>query len=81
MFDIGFSELLLIAIATLIAVGPKDLPNVLFKLGRATRQAKMYLNGIRNQYSEMMHEAEVQHYRQELKNLTVEEKRDDDAGA
>ena len=66
MFDVGFSELLLIAIAALIAIGPKDLPNVLFRLGRLTRQAKMFVNGVKNQYAEIMHEAEVTHYRKEI---------------
>ena len=66
MFDIGFSEILLVAIAALIAIGPKDLPNVLFRMGRLTRQGKIFVNGIRNQYSEIMHEAEVTHYRKEL---------------
>lgn len=28
MFDIGFTELLLIAVVTLVFVGPKDLPKV-----------------------------------------------------
>ncbi|MFZ4125009.1 MAG: Sec-independent protein translocase protein TatB [Rickettsiales bacterium] len=28
MFDVGFTELLLIAVVTLIFVGPKDLPKV-----------------------------------------------------
>lgn len=66
MFDIGFSELLLVAIAALIAIGPKDLPDMLFRLGRFTRQVKMFLNGVRNEYADIMHEAEVNHYRKQL---------------
>lgn len=66
MFDIGFSEVLLIAIAALIAIGPEDLPGMLFRLGRFTRQVKMFLGGLRNQYSEIMHEAEMQHYRKQI---------------
>lgn len=66
MFDIGLSEILLIAIVALIAIGPEDLPEVLFKLGRLTRQISIFVNGIRNQYSEIMHEAELEHYRKNL---------------
>lgn len=74
MFDIGMSEMLLIAIVALIAIGPEDLPGMLFRLGRFTRQVKMFLGGIRDQYSEIMHEAEVEHYRKEMtKNLIVDE--------
>lgn len=74
MFDVGFSEILLIAIAALVAIGPKDLPDMLFRLGRLTRQAKMFMNGVRNQYADIMHEAEVTHYRKELSSLVHEEK-------
>lgn len=66
MFDVGFSELFLIAIVAIIAIGPEDLPDALFRVGRFTRQVKMFLGGIRDQYSEIMHEAELAHYRKKL---------------
>ena len=68
MFDIGFSELLVIGVAALIAIGPKDLPDVLFRLGRVTRRVKIFLGGIRDQYADIMHEAEVEHYRKQYVN-------------
>ena len=40
MFDIGWSELLLIGIVALIVVGPKDLPRMFHALGRLTAKAK-----------------------------------------
>ena len=40
MFDIGWSELLLIGIVALIVVGPKDLPRMFQALGRLTAKAK-----------------------------------------
>lgn len=40
MFDIGWSELLLIGIVALIVVGPKDLPRMFNALGRFTAKAK-----------------------------------------
>jgi sec-independent protein translocase protein TatB len=66
MFDIGFSELLLIAIVSLIAIGPKDMPKLLFRFGRLMRQIRMFLNGFRDQYAQVMHEIEVDHYRKEF---------------
>jgi sec-independent protein translocase protein TatB len=79
MFDIGFSEILLVAIAALIAVGPKDLPEMLFKLGRFARRIKMFMNGIRNEYADIMHEAEVEHYRKQI-NLTEDKPKVSDGG-
>ena len=41
MFDIGWSELLLIGIVALIVVGPEDLPKLFHTLGRITSKARM----------------------------------------
>ncbi len=40
MFDIGWTELLLIGIVALIVVGPKDLPRMFAALGRFTAKAR-----------------------------------------
>ena len=43
MFNIGFSELVLILLVALIFVGPKDLPKVGAYLGRSVRKFKQYI--------------------------------------
>ena len=73
MFDVGFSELFLIAVVAIVAIGPEDLPEALFRLGRFSRQVKMFFSGIRDQYSEIMHEAEVAHYRKKLEQDVMDE--------
>ncbi|WP_201155514.1 Sec-independent protein translocase protein TatB, partial [Rhodobaculum claviforme] len=40
MFDIGWTELLIIGIVALIVVGPKDLPGMFRTLGRVTGKAR-----------------------------------------
>ena len=40
MFDVGWSELLLIGIVALIVVGPEDLPKMFRTLGRITARAR-----------------------------------------
>lgn len=74
MFEIGASEILLIAIVALIAIGPQDLPDILFRLGRLARRARMMMNGLRDQYSEIMHEAELNHYRKEFGAKLMDER-------
>jgi sec-independent protein translocase protein TatB len=74
MFDIGLSEILLIAVVAIVAIGPEDMPEALFRFGRFIRQVKIFLSGLQNQYSEIMHEAELQHYRRELNTQVIEHK-------
>ncbi len=73
MFDVGFSELFLIAVVAIIAIGPEDVPDALFRFGRFVRQVKMFTNGIRNQYADIMHEAEMDHYRKQLSKPVIED--------
>ena len=40
MFDIGWSELLVIAVVALIAIGPKELPGVLRTIGQWMGKAR-----------------------------------------
>ncbi len=44
MFNIGFSELIMILLVGFIIVGPKDLPRVARALGRWVRMAKEMYN-------------------------------------
>jgi sec-independent protein translocase protein TatB len=53
MFDIGMTELLLVAIVALIVVGPKDLPGMFRTLGRFTARAK----GMAREFSSAMEQA------------------------
>ena len=43
MFNIGFSELILILLVAFVVVGPKDLPKVARALGRGVRWVKTFI--------------------------------------
>ena len=53
MFDIGWSELLLIGIVALIVVGPKDLPVLFRKAGQFMGKAR----GMAREFSQAMEQA------------------------
>lgn len=67
MFEIGFSEIVLIAIVALLVTDPKDLPNIMFKAGRFFRKIKIISGRVTNTVSEVMHELEVESYREQFK--------------
>ena len=59
MFDIGWSELVVIAVVALIAIGPKELPGVLRMVGQWIGKARKMANEFQGQFQEAMREAEM----------------------
>jgi sec-independent protein translocase protein TatB len=51
MPQIGWSEILVIVVLTIIIIGPKDVPIVLRKVGSWIRSFKRYINNIQNELS------------------------------
>jgi sec-independent protein translocase protein TatB len=59
MFDISWSEFLLIGIVALVVIGPKELPAVMRTLGQWTRKVRTMAAEFQNQFQEAMREAEM----------------------
>jgi sec-independent protein translocase protein TatB len=59
MFDIGWSELVVIAVVALIAIGPKELPGVLRTIGQWMGKARRMAAEFQGQFNEAMREAEM----------------------
>src|SRR3954469_18197811 len=59
MFDIGWSELVVIAVVALIAIGPKELPAVLRTVGQYMRKIRSMASEFQSQFQEAMREAEM----------------------
>lgn len=54
MFDIGFSELLVIAVVALIVIGPQRLPKVARTLGHLLGRMQRYVNDVKADISREM---------------------------
>ena len=49
MFDVGFSELVLIGVLALVIAGPERLPGIMRTLGRFAGRAKATLAAVRTE--------------------------------
>jgi sec-independent protein translocase protein TatB len=59
MLDVGWTEMLVIAIVMIVVVGPKDLPKMLRSFGRTTAKMRSMANDFRKQFDEALKEAEL----------------------
>lgn len=59
MFDIGWQELLVIAVVLIVVVGPKDLPKMLRTFGRTTAKMRGMAGDFRRQFDDALKEAEL----------------------
>lgn len=64
MLDIGWTELLVIAIVLIVVVGPKDLPPMLRAFGKMTKRLRVMAGEFRQQFDEALREAELDDVRQ-----------------
>ena len=60
MFDVGYSELLIIGIVALVVIGPKDLPRVMRTVGHWVGRARGMARHFRAGVDTMMREAELE---------------------
>jgi sec-independent protein translocase protein TatB len=69
MFDLSWTELLVIAVVAIIVVGPKDLPRALRAIGRWTGKAKRMARDFQNQFNEALREAELDTVKKDMESV------------
>jgi|SRR5690349_11469817 len=70
MFDLSSGELLLIALAALIFIKPKDLPAVLRAIGQWTGKIRRMAGEFQDQFREAMREAEMADIKKDIEEAT-----------
>jgi sec-independent protein translocase protein TatB len=71
MFDIGWSELLVIGIVALIAIGPKELPAALRLFGQWMGKVRRMASEFQGQFQEAMREAEMADIKKQVDDMTT----------
>ncbi|MGF6159858.1 sec-independent protein translocase protein TatB [Ensifer sp. KUDG1] len=66
MLDIGWTELVVIAIVLIVVVGPKDLPPMLRAFGRMTAKMRGMASDFRQQFDEALREADLDEVRKTI---------------
>ena len=67
MFDVSFSELLVIAVVALLVIGPEKLPKVARTVGNFTGRMQRYLAQIKEEVNREVRFEELQKLQQEIK--------------
>lgn len=68
MFDIGWMEMLVIAVVAIVVIGPKDLPKVLHTVGQWMGRARAVARNFQDQMEEMARQSGVDDVRKQIQN-------------
>ena len=73
MLDFSWSELLVIMAVALLVIGPKDIPKIMYGLGRVARRVQYVKFALSQQFEDIMKEGDLQDLRktteEQSKNL------------
>ena len=68
MFDIGWSELLVIAVVAIVVVGPKELPKLMRSIGHYGGKLRRAAGDFQRQFEEAMRESEIDEMRKAIES-------------
>jgi sec-independent protein translocase protein TatB len=78
MFDIAWSEILVIVVVAVVVVGPKDLPKLMRTAGQWTARARAMADQFRRSFDDMARQSELDELRREVQKLKTQPITDDD---
>lgn len=63
MFDLAWSELLVVAVIAVLAIGPKELPTVMRTIGRFVRRIQYMKYAMSQQFEDFMQQQDLNELR------------------
>ena len=76
MLDFGWAELLILVAVAVFVIGPKDIPNIMYGLGRGLRRLQYIRFAISQQFDDIMNTGDIEELR---KGVNFEQNRIDNA--
>lgn len=78
MFDFGYSELLIVAVVLLVAVGPKELPSLLKAIFDFVSRIKIYAAELRTGFQSIANDLEIEKISKNTNKSTKKNKTTED---
>ena len=72
MLNVGFSELLLVGVIALVAIGPKELPTVMRHVMKFLRELQNLGDDVKRQMHEVAKEAGVEDLRKQVTTTIID---------
>ncbi len=70
MLDIGWTEMLMIAVIAIVVIGPRDLPKMLKTVGGWVRKARSTVRELQTGIEDMAREAELDEVKKSVESAT-----------
>ncbi len=66
MFGIGWSEMLVIVAVAVLVIGPKDIPNVMYQVGRFFRRMQYIKFAMSQQFDDILRAGDIEELRKSV---------------
>lgn len=63
MFDVGWSEILVIVLVAVLVIGPKDIPKIMYQVGRFFRRLQYVRFAMSQQFDEILKAGDIEELR------------------
>ncbi len=63
MFDVGWSEMLVIGVIAVLVIGPKDIPKIMYQVGRFMRRLQYMRFAMSQQFDEVLRAGDIEELR------------------
>lgn len=69
MLNVGFSELLLVVVAALLLIRPKDYPTVIRAFAKLARQCRELIDGVKGQVDTVLNDSGINEFKASTRTI------------